>query len=320
MAACRQRWHAVTATGSRRAWLWLLVPALAVFELILHFYQTRPRTDEADYAAASTLLKSEASPRDLVVFAPLWTDPIGRRAAASWLDGTRAFYTENARFERIFEVSRDGATLPEFASMPVERTLPAGALLIRQRRNPNYLPVVDDLLTHMSKSAEVYAARSAEQTSDDPLQRPCAYAVASAQAGPWDPAKPKGAYNCGSQWVAPIVLVDGSYRARYCMFATGPDMVLRFQDVHFGKELVTQLGFQRSREQRPGGTTTIKYRIRAELPNGTIEMRTLGEGVHTSGQPWSEFRIATPLLDSQTGDLFAEIHGNGHVCFEGTTR
>jgi hypothetical protein len=308
------------AAGSRRVWPWLLVPALACVELLAHIYQIRPRTDEADYAAASTLLKAETSPRDLVVFAPLWTDPLGRRAAGAWLDATRAFYTETARFERIFEVSRDNAVLPEFADMPTERTLTAGALVIRQRRNPTYLPVVDDLLTHMSKSVQVYAARSAELASDDPLQRPCGYAVASAQAGPWDPAKPKGAYNCGSQWVAPIVLVDGAYRARYCMFVTGPDLVLRFEDVHFGKELVTQLGFQRSREQRAGGTSTIKYRIRAELPNGAIEMRTLGEGGHTSGQPWSEFRIATPLLANQTGDLFAEIHGNGHVCFEGTTR
>lgn len=304
--------HAEVRTTVRR-YAWLALPAAALFELVAHFVQTRPRRDEADYHTASALLQGQVSPRDLVVFSPLWTDPLGRRAATSWLDATRAFYTETARFERVFEVARDNGSRTEFESMPVVRTFPAGDLLIRERKNLNYVPVIDDLLTHMPKQAQVFAKRSEQDV-------PCPYAVTQAQAGPWDPAKPKGSYTCGASWTAPMVLVDGAYRARYCMFVSSPATMVQFEDVHFGKELVTQLGFHRLREQKGGGLSTIVYRIRAELPDGRIEMRTLGQVQHRSGEPWSEFRLETPLLAGQTGDLFAEIQGNGHVCFESTTR
>jgi hypothetical protein len=267
-----------------------LLPALAlaagVLELVLHLRQTRPRDDASDYKAVRAALLSSLTPNDLVVFAPVWTDPIGRQVFGDALGLSRAGYPDTSRYARIFEVSRDDETLPSLRALPVREVRLYGGLSVREHTNDASELVRDDLLQHIPAQAQLFAG-----------DRACPWTQGRAEAGPWGVAKPSATYACGggSSWGAKIMMLDGGYQSRYCMYTQSGSRI-EFEDVKFGKQIVVHLGFHRAQEQAAQTEgVQVTALVNAELPSGVISRRELGKGSHREGEGsfgqkgWSEY-------------------------------
>jgi hypothetical protein len=292
-----------------------LALAVAILELALHLRQTRPRDDASDYLAVRAALSNDLTPNDLIVFAPAWTEPVGRKAFGDVLGMERAGYADTSRYARIFEVSRDLETLWSLSAIPVREVRSFGGLSVREHIPSAPELVRDDLLLHIPTQAQVFAG-----------DRACPWTQGRAEAGPWGVAKPSATYACGGVWSAKIMLLDGGYQSRYCMY-TPPGTRIEFEDVEFAKQIVVHLGFHRAQEQAAQTEgVQVTASVNAELPSGVISRRELGKGSHREGEGsfgqkgWSEFRIETPALDGQTGDLTLAVTGSGPVCLEASTR
>src|SRR5690349_14576181 len=95
-------------------WLLCAVPLVPLADLGPHVSQTTGDVvGEADWRAARDLVKGSLQADDLVVFAPFWTDPLGREAFGDLATLKREGRSDTQRFNRAFEVSRRGAHLAE---------------------------------------------------------------------------------------------------------------------------------------------------------------------------------------------------------------
>jgi hypothetical protein len=84
-----------------------------------------------DWAAAAAAVRAGWQPGDLVLFAPAWSDPVGRLWLGD-LDGVHeAARLDAARYARIWEVSARGASAPD-ALGPVGASETFGALTVRR--------------------------------------------------------------------------------------------------------------------------------------------------------------------------------------------
>ncbi len=99
-----------------KRWAFLLVPLLGVVELGLHVKQVYGVVPERDWLAARDVVKGLAKPDDLVVFAPSWTDPLGRRYFGKDIATLeREARPDDTRFPRAIEVSIRGEHDAELA-------------------------------------------------------------------------------------------------------------------------------------------------------------------------------------------------------------
>jgi hypothetical protein len=297
-----------------RLW-WVALPALAFVELCAHLVQTRARTESTDYASLSAKLQAQVGPNDHVIFAPLWTNPKGRAAMGSWLGASRVGYADLSRFARVFEVSVDGAHTEALHAMPVARTFTEGEITVREHTNPAFKAVTDDLLAHPPNKVHISVSAAARAEGEA-----CAWTRGRSQAGPWDLARPANSFACRDRWVAPIMMLDGEYHERFCFLVSSGGTRIEFEDVRFARELVAHLGFHRAVEQAHAARVTLEFNVRAELPSGVVELRSLGSNTHTAGDNWSEFRVETEALSGQTGSLLVDVSGGPHVCFEVSAR
>jgi hypothetical protein len=269
-------------------------------------------------------VRKEQKPDDLIAFAPLWTDPVGREAFGDLVSLDRAAFSDETRYPRVFEIARGNARRPELLGFRVEAEERAGDLTLRRLVNPAPEAVVDDLLRHVSATSLEVSRRHANGKEDA-----CAFTAGGAQAGPWDPSRPAQYYACAGANVGVIILVDAGYRPRRCLFAPpfgGSDALrLRFHDVTFGRSIVGHHGLHRVHEQQKiGAPVSTAFGVDAETPDGRIAERELGRVVHREGDGWTGFRVELPPpLTGQKGDLFADITTSGasrYYCFEATTR
>ncbi len=76
-----------------------------------------------EWQAATSQVRANLQPEDLIVFAPRWADPIGRLYLGDRIPVEMAARADAARYRRIWEVSLRGAQAPEaVGSHPVSTT------------------------------------------------------------------------------------------------------------------------------------------------------------------------------------------------------
>lgn len=88
---------------------------LAVWEVWVTLAVPREVASDGDWAAAAAEVRAGFRPGDLIVFAPAWADPIGRRELGDLIPLDDAARMDSARFARIWEVSLRGASNSEAA-------------------------------------------------------------------------------------------------------------------------------------------------------------------------------------------------------------
>ncbi len=299
--------------------LWLLtaLPLVGILELGAHRRQTHDVVPESDWQAAKAIVeKKSLANNDLLVFAPDWSDPLGRRYFGNELASLeREGRGDETSFARAYEVSIRGKHRPELAAWKKVGEEHAGAITITTLENPAPATVIDDLFSHMREGGMTVS-------HVDDHEAPCPLVHTNASSGGlwFGPATPGDRFSCGGTSVGISVLHALDHSARKCFFAP-PDKAnavlrIRFQDVAFGSLIHGHHGLQHEAERdKKGAPVTLTFKAGD---------RTLGKAVHLDGTGWFGFEVPTPELQGQKGELTVEVSSTGahrrHYCFQADTR
>lgn len=298
-------------------WALCAVPLIGVVELALHVKQTTSDVvPDADWIAAREAVKAEAKPEDLVIFAPFWADPVGRRWFGDDLAGIkREARPDETRFPRAIEVGIRGEHRPELDGWKKLSEHQVGKVTIGVYENPSKFLVHVDLLDLVSpERMTVSRVEGAGET-------PCAWQRGVGQAGglgvPQGPAVPAERFVCsGGGYVGLAVLHALDHHPHLCLFVSpqGGGIKVRFANVTFGGLLHGHSGMQWQSERTPS-------QERIQVAFSAFD-RPIGQSAHRVGAGWTGFEFPTPELANKRGDLVAEIIGAGprSYCFEADTR
>ncbi len=116
----------------------LLLVAVSLWEIVAVARSARRAPGPDEWKVLSTVLHQQHQPGELIVFAPPWIDPVGRREVGDLIPIEMAARMDGARYGVVWEVSLDGARARETAGAQLTwgRDLGRGLSLRRYRRNP----------------------------------------------------------------------------------------------------------------------------------------------------------------------------------------
>lgn len=295
------------------------VPLVGIVELALHVKQTTSDVvPDADWIAAREAVNAEAKPDDLVVFAPFWADPLGRRFFGDALAGLdREARPDETRFARAFEVGIRGAHRPELEGWNKVSERKVGKVTVGVYANPAPVKLLTDAVALVSPD------RMTVSQVQNGGEVPCAFQRGAGQPGglgvPQGAAVPGDKFVCnGGGYVGLAVLHALDHHPHACIFASPPGpsgaLRIRFSNVEFGASLHGHSGVQWVNER-----TASAERISLAF---SAFGRPVGQNVHRVGTGWTGFELPTPELAGKKGELVAEITGSGPrgYCFEFDTR
>lgn len=301
-----------------RALAFLLVPAVGLLELVLHFVQISSVVPLADYAGAKSLITQDLKADDLVLFAPYWNDPIGRETLGNdVMTLERSAFPDVTRFPRAYEVSIRGASRPETADWKVVSERSSGKVTVRLRENPAPVHLLSDLVTLFGPDVKVTRTGGRKGDTDA-----CTWHTGKAQTGSlgFGPAVPGDKASCdGGGFVGLTVLPALDYSPRRCLEATplgdGATLRIHYDKVAFGKQIHGHHGiYVEAERNKTGAPVTISF---------SHDGQKLGLANHRDGDGWAGFSFDTSALAGQTGDLDVEVvssEANRKYCFEADTR
>ncbi|HWL86373.1 MAG TPA: hypothetical protein VNO21_11255, partial [Polyangiaceae bacterium] len=168
-----------------KTWAFVAVPALALIELGAHVAQVHGAIGTDDWAHAREEARALAKADDLVIFAPRWSDPIGREAFGDDLaTPQREAWADVSRFPRAIEVSIRGQHAPELAGWKSVASQRAGGITLTTLENPSYRATKTDLVALLRPALD--SGSGSEVTihaSDGRGERPCTWGQGPAQSG-----------------------------------------------------------------------------------------------------------------------------------------
>lgn len=299
---------------------WLSVPLIGLVELAahLHFAGVAPR--EADWEELSPLVEHERRDGDLVVVAPLWAEPLARKALGEDLmplaDVARA---EASGYSHAIEVSLLEQRSSELAGWRELSLSLVGKFSVRRLQNPRFEPVLFAFNDHVQQNQLFVVEWNGE------AERTCDYtANARPTAGGLGGhvAYPRLRYRCsgGEDYFVGVTVIDDQlYRPRRCIFAHPPVnamLHLRFPSVPSGKKLHGWGGrsFLRSRE---GGGTPIEFAA-------YVDGKEVGRRLFNDDQGFSAFDF--PIAEGGPGpvevtfEVQTKVAQNRDFCFEAEMR
>ena len=106
--------------------------ALAAWEIAVVVAAGASAPKPRDWQAAAAAVRASADPEALVVFAPRWIDPVGRRWLGDLISLDQAARMDTARYRQVWEVSIRGATAREVAGEASMSEGSFGPIRVRQ--------------------------------------------------------------------------------------------------------------------------------------------------------------------------------------------
>lgn len=301
-----------------KRWAFVLVPLVGVVELGLHVKQVYGVVPERDWLAARDVVKGVVKPDDLVVFAPAWADPLGRRYFGRDIATVeREARPDDTRFPRAIEVSIRGEHDADLAGWHEAAKQKVGAITITTLENPHPAHLLDDLVTHATASRMSVAHVEGGRAQD------CVFMHGPVKTGNlgFGPAIPGDRAECaGGGFVGVTVFAVLDYTARRCIYAPPPGgsgaTRITFHDVTMGRALHGHHGLYAEAERNKTGTPVkIAFSIGDE---------SLGKLTHEDGDGWTEFELDTTPWAGKKADVVAEISSTNGTrrmyCFEADTR
>ena len=114
----------------------LALVLLAAWEVAVVVRAGRAAPTEADWHAVAAAIPDTLADDQVIMFAPAWMDPVGRRWLGDRLSIDKVARMDAARYRDIWEVSARGASAPELAGQSVADERRFGALRLRHVRRP----------------------------------------------------------------------------------------------------------------------------------------------------------------------------------------
>lgn len=294
-------------------WLLCAIPLIGIAELVLHVKQTGPDVvPDGDWDRARDIVKADLKPEDLVIFEPFWADPIGRRSFGGEISTfKREGYSDFRRFQRAYEVSIRGAHQAELATWKKVKEEKAGGVTVSLLENPDYAPVLDDLVELVNADRLSVAVGDA----------PCTFQHGASAGGstvvPQGLLTPADKFVCSGGHVGVAVLHALDHHPHTCIYATpmaNGTVRLKFKDVAFGGRIVGHAGVQwvDARNNPPE---------KIELIFSAFDHQ-IAPIFHKPGAGWTEFELPTSDLDGKKGELVVDLEPakEHQFCFEATTR
>jgi len=304
---------------SRIRYLWLLVPALGIAELVLHevFARRAPRVEEWRELAAP--VRRHKRPADLLVVAPAWAEPVARHAL-----GDAPFPLEQiaradaASFPRALEISALGARAEATRSWRVASEEQHGRFTLRLLDNPAPLAPKYRFIEHVRPETLDVAVVNGEH------EAPCVFtdrAPVSAGGLHGHVTFPRERFRCpGGEWsfVGITVIDDEKYLPRRCIWAHPPEhgeLRLRFRNVPLGARIRAWAGLSYFLfRDGLGDPVTIAFRAQG---------RALGEHEHRDEWGFRAFSVPTPDVAGTSADVeiavSAESAAGREFCFVAET-
>ena len=304
-----------------RDWFAIAIPIVGIVELAAHLHQTRRGPSASDYDAAHRFAQSQMRKADLLVFAPAWLEPIGRKEFSDLVTPELAGVVDEQRYQRAVEVSVRGTPHPALDGWTQKESSTFGDLRVRILENPKFEPRLDTLSKHVNPSGlEVQAAGS-----------PCPFTRTGASGATWGFGTPKERFACGGGFVGLISTFSLDYRPRTCILApppgSGRTLRLRFRDIHFGTRIVGHHGIHGQWEHRlEQPTVTATFRVLAIEASDPMHLRErdLGSITHRNGGGWLGFEINTREISGEVGDLLIDVTSVGGpdypYCFDADSK
>lgn len=141
----------------------LLLVAISLWEVCAARRDARSVPGEVAWGAAAERVRAAFRPGDLIVFAPAWIDPVGRKQLGDLIPIEAAARMDAARYGRIWELAIRGARAPETAGLaPVASEEVDGIAVRRFERAPAV--VVSDVLELLGSATSDGARPTLELT------------------------------------------------------------------------------------------------------------------------------------------------------------
>lgn len=300
----------------------MLVPLVALWELLAHAAIVRSVPAEADWRAAREYIARSRREGDLVASAPRWTDPLARMYFAGLISLRDAARPDATRYRRALVASIRGGRHPDFTGWREVDARTFGRVTVRTLVNPAPATPLYDFVEHLvPPDAQAFRVEGG-------IERPCAWRtgmrVEGGGLGQGALAGPER-FVCGEPWnyVGRTIIEDMDHRGRLCVWShpvVGVPMRTVYRNVPIGTVLRGHHGVAYEAERggdhgETGAPITLTVRVGD---------REIGTDVHVDGQGWKLFQFDTRAMAGTRQDVTFEVNvpvgGNRHYCFEGDTR
>lgn len=304
----------------RRA-LWLVLPLVALAELVGYQVIVARVPAEADWDTAAAAVRAELTETDRVVSAPYWTDPLLREHLGDQMGFEMAAPSDSAPYDRLFELSIRGHLSDAAPPRPADAEERYGRVTVRRW----------DLGPSTVRYNFVQSIQGAVvEHMVDGAARPCTWRRAgmSRHTGlAQGHIIPDERFVCGPgiPWVGATVMENLDYRPHYCIYQhpKGPDpMRATFRNVPLGDRVVIYGGLY-NRHEREGTGAPITARVR-------VDGESVGALVHRDLEGWASAVIPTRSAEAAAADpdargditveVFAPNAGYRSFCWTGTVR
>jgi hypothetical protein len=268
------------------------LPLVAIGELVAAQIQRRAVPTDDDWRAAAAAAKSEKRPGDVVIVAPHWAGPLGRKAIGE-VDPSLTDLATVARSDletagRVLELSIRGKTDPQARGFRLASERRFGRVSLRVLENPKPERLVRDLADEIGPDLVV------ERVAPNGTREACRWE----DAGPEMPSLFGGPSTPASRWICPpgdpvwsfvgtTVITDLNYRPRRCIFMhpSLANATVTFPPRKIGAKVVGYVGLHAFVE-REGGRAPVAVRI-------SVDGRAVAETRHVDGDGWLRFEGST---------------------------
>jgi len=315
----RSAWQSPSIGERVRSAAWLLPLLFAAAELIGHTTMRARVASRDDWRRAGVYVRDHLGPRDQVIAAPSWADPLMRAELGGRLGLDRVGVLDLEPFDRVFVVSIRGHAPDSLGTRPPESTHTFGGVTVA-RHDLGPSPVLYDFVAH---AAEARVERVA-----DGVTTPCPLVRLPERGGGlgFGPYWPEERFLCDATrpwlFVARTVNEDRDLGLRTCLWQhpQGAEPIRAiFSDVPLGERIVidADIYYEHERSEVHGG---IPFEVRV-LVDGT----DVGTMRHVDGQGRKRIVITTPgSAEGRRGTVTVETTTDmphlHTICWSGSTR
>lgn len=269
----------------------LALLAGAGWEAFTTMQQHEAAPGETDWQAAVLLVRKERDPKEPLVFAPAWVEPLGRKYFRGDLSLEQMTLPDLDRFSRVWQVSIRGARHPWLAGLTPDKTWPGGGTVTVSRFIKPAAEILYDFTQHIMEAS---------------VQRRGPQTATCQKRGKRFICDEKRTWN----WAGPH-LAEVKHRPYRCVFVHPVDhhtMRVTYPAVPMGSKLVGYTGID--------DFENVK---RAKEPvnlNIYVGDTSVGAVVHQNDQGWRRFSFDTKAHAGQTHPVRFEV--NAKIAFSRT--
>lgn len=314
-------WQSPSIGERARGAIWLVPLLIAAAELVGHATMRARVPSPGDWDRAGAFVRAELGPRDQVVAAPTWTEPLMRQRLGRELGLARVGDLNLEPYERVFVTSIRGHLQPELARRDPDATTRFGEVTVfRYDLGPS--PVLYDFVANLERAEVTRVVGDA--------YLPCPHVTVPPRGGGLGqgPYWPADRFVCDPQrpwlFVARTVNEDRDLGLRTCIWQhpQGTEPIrATFRDVPLGERLVLEADIYYEHERNEvHGPIPFEVRVRIDGHDAGTMRHLDGQGrkrmvIVTGDRAGARARRGTVEVETTTVEPHLRT-----ICWSGSTR